>query len=215
MNRISLIHSALSVVVIVGIWGQTHPALGSIPLLLDVSDGYTFSGNAENLSLSDTVSAPLGPNFAIVPTLIELIQQNSVPGEFRAIFPDQGGQTILIDNGDPIRFEYLFEGIPFLARLTALGAPGFGGGLGSTIEFTTTADMKGSGEGVANINLPNLGFLEETNFMSLLLGNSGGVFAQHGLGVDLNGDGMNNTVTIPNLIATGADFLGTSPGWEI
>jgi hypothetical protein len=98
------------------------------------------------------------------------------------------------------------EQIPFKTRLTSLGTPGFGGGLGSVIESENVLNVQGSGEGIANINLPNLGFLNQIQSMSLLLGNDGGFLAQHDLGVDLNGDATNETLTLNNFIL--AFFFG-------
>jgi hypothetical protein len=206
MFRTFRIRAPLVGVLLSAAWCQTLPTFASIPITLDTTDGYTFSVLQKTVHLSGISQLPLGPNFATTPTLVELIQQAASPATLRAVFPGQGGQTIQIDTGDPILFEYAAEAMPFQVRLTSLGTPGFGGGLGNTIEFDTMADLQGSGEGIANINLPNLGFLNQIQSMSLLLGNDGAFLAQHNLGVDLNGDGTNNSLTINNAIL--AFFFG-------
>lgn len=138
----------------------------SVPLTVDFNDGFTFSGVHERQRLSGFASRPLGTDFANVPTLWELIQQEARPATVRTVFPGQGGQMIQIDSGDPILFEYSAEGLPFQVRLAALGTPGFGGGLGNPIEFEAIASLQGSGSGIADITLPNLGFLQEVESVS-------------------------------------------------
>jgi hypothetical protein len=180
----------------------------TIRVTVDANGNYVFPTIQQTHDLNGTAMIPLGSAFAPVPTRVEFFQQQSAPGEVIAHFPgQQAGNTVEIGDGDPVPFQFSVKGIPYLVRMTALGTPGFGGGLGTTFEFTTMADLEGSGTGWANVNLPNLGLLSQITSMSLLLGNNGSFFAQHDLGVDLNGDAANDTLTINNAIL--AFFLAT------
>lgn len=74
-------------------------ARATIPITLDVSDGYTFSGVQRPSTSSGVTQMPLGNLFSNVPTQIELRFLTDISGNVRAVFPGQGPGTILVDTG--------------------------------------------------------------------------------------------------------------------
>jgi hypothetical protein len=205
MNGNRRFYRVILLVAILATWAVTRPAWASVPLTIDFSDGYTFSGVQRVVDGSGVAQLPLGANYLLVASSIEV----KIPlgaggsGHVRAIFPGQGGQTILIDTGDPILFEYSFMDVPFEVRVRDIDTSAdFGGGLGEEFTFNILADVLGTGLGAASIDKPNLGFLMNPN-LSLSLGNADGFFAQHDLGVDLNGDTTNDVLKINNFVIAG------------
>jgi hypothetical protein len=216
MHRSRLIPVTVGLLVMGVLVAGAGSTRASVPVTASTNDGVTFSGLDLKFEGAGTAGLFLGTDFDPVGSLVEIELQTPQGGDVTAIFPGQGGTTVFVDTGDQILFEYSFEDLLYLITITDIDTSrDFGGGLGPVIEITTMADLSGSGFGVADISLPNIGLLSNTESMSGLLSFAGGAgFVEHPLGVDLNGDAAFDTLRISDPFFSGSDIVGTAPNFN-
>jgi len=183
---------------------------------VDEDDGFTFPIKQQSHTLSGKAPLPLGTNYALVESLIEIFQTAPAAGSVRAIFPGKALQTIEVNTGDLILFESDFPCIDYKVRITDDDpVNSIGEGIGESVEFPIEADRAGSGVGYAKVTLANLGLLSSIQSLGESLGNPIGVFGEHKFGVDLNGDGFPETMRLNNFVYSFFDNqLPPTAGWN-
>lgn len=178
-----------------------HPGSAGIPLAVDITDGYDFSGETLAFEVSGTALLPLGDLFAPVSTNIILSSFSSSRFDVRARFPGQGGQTVVVNDGDAIDFEIIAELLLFVEVIDVDPMADFGDG-GGNVFSTLQAELQGTGVAIANTFLPNLGILSNLASLSLRLGAPGGGRLDVALDKDLNGDGTSEVTSYDSLVLT-------------